>query len=113
MDADLSQRKRVEQALRETIANDDLKVLYQPIFNASGDKVVGVEALARWLHPTRGFIPPTEFIPIAEHSRLIIELGANVLRRACLDGLASPGITVSVNLSPLQFRRLDLVYNVE
>jgi diguanylate cyclase (GGDEF)-like protein len=113
MDADLSQRKLVEQDLRETIANDGLKVLYQPIFNASGDKVVGVEALARWLHPTRGYIPPTEFIPIAEHSGLIIELGANVLRRACLDGLAWPGITVSVNVSPLQFRRLDFVSMVE
>src|SRR5258708_25055065 len=66
MDADLSQRKLVEQELRETIENDGLKVLYQPTFNASGDKVAGVEALARWLHPPRGFIPPTEFIPIAE-----------------------------------------------
>jgi diguanylate cyclase (GGDEF)-like protein len=113
MDANLSQRKLVEQDLRETIANDDLRVLYQPIFNASGDKVVGVEALARWLHPTRGFIQPTEFIPIAEHSGLIIELGAKVLRRACLDGLAWPGITVSVNVSPLQFRRLDFVTMVE
>jgi len=113
MDADLSQRKLIEQNLRETIANDALGVLYQPIFNASGDKVVGVEALARWLHPTRGFIPPTEFIPIAEHSGLIIELGANVLRRACRDGLAWPGITVSVNVSPLQFRRLDFVNMVK
>ena len=109
MDADLSQRKLVEQDLRETIENDGLKVLYQPIFNASGDKVVGVEALARWPHPTRGVIPPAEFIPIAEHSGLIIELGAMVLRRACLDGMAWPGITVSVNVSPLQFRRLDFV----
>ena len=113
MDADLSQRKLVEQDLRETIENDGLKVLYQPIFNASGDKVVGVEALARWPHPTRGLISPAEFIPIAEHSGLIIELGAKVLRRACLDGMAWPGITVSVNVSPLQFRRLDFVSMVE
>jgi len=113
MDADLSQRKLVEQDLRETIANDGLKVLYQPIFNASGDKVIGVEALARWLHPTRGYIPPSEFIPIAEYSGLIIELGASVLRQACLDGLAWPGITLSVNVSPLQFRRLDFVSMVE
>ena len=113
MDADLSQRKLVEQDLRETIENDGLKVFYQPIFNASADKVVGVEALARWPHPTRGFISPGEFIPIAEHSGLIIELGASVLRRACLDGLAWPGITVSVNVSPLQFRRLDFVSMVE
>ncbi|MEY2457851.1 MAG: hypothetical protein QOK06_2994 [Acidimicrobiaceae bacterium] len=113
MDADLSQRKLVEQDLRETIENDGLKVFYQPIFNASGDKVVGVEALARWPHRTRGLIPPGEFIPIAEHSGLIIELGAQVLRRACLDGMAWPGITVSVNVSPLQFRRLDFVSMVE
>ena len=113
MDADLSQRKLVEQDLRETIGNDGLKVFYQLIFNASGDKVVGVEALARWPHPARGLIPPAEFIQIAEHSGLIIELGANVLRRACLDGMAWPGITVSVNVSPLQFRRLDFVSMVE
>ena len=113
MDADLSQRKLVEQDLRETIENDRLKVFYQPIFNASGEKVVGVEALARWPHPTRGFIPPDEFIPIAEHSGLIIELGAKVLRQACLDGMAWPEITVSVNVSPLQFRRLDFVSMVE
>src|SRR5207342_445755 len=96
-----------------TIENDGLKVFYQPIFNASGDKVVGVEALARWLHPARGLIPPAEFIPIAEHSGLIIELGAKVLRRAYLDGMALPGSTVSVNVSPLQFRRLDFVSMVE
>jgi diguanylate cyclase (GGDEF)-like protein len=113
MDADLSQRKLVEQELRETIENDGLKVLYQPIFNASGERVVGVEALARWPHPTRGMISPDEFIPIAEHSGLIVELGARVLRRACLDGLAWPGITVSVNVSPIQFRRLDFVGMVE
>jgi diguanylate cyclase (GGDEF)-like protein len=113
MDADLSQRKLVEQELREAIDNDRLKVLYQPIFNASGEKVVGVEALARWPHPTRGLVSPAEFIPIAEHSGLIIELGMRVLRRACLEGKAWPGITVSVNVSPLQFRRLDFVNMVE
>jgi diguanylate cyclase (GGDEF)-like protein len=113
MDADVSQRKLVEQELRETIESDNLKVFYQPIFNAGGDKVVGVEALARWLHPARGFISPTEFIPIAEHSGLIIELGEKVLRRACLDGLAWPGIAISVNVSPLQFRRLDFVNMVQ
>jgi EAL domain-containing protein (putative c-di-GMP-specific phosphodiesterase class I) len=113
MDADLSQRKLVEQDLREAIENDDLKVLYQPILNASGEKIVGVEALARWPHPTRGLISPTEFIPIAEHSGLIIELGARVLRRACLDGKSWPSVTVAVNVSPLQFRQIDFVEVVE
>jgi diguanylate cyclase (GGDEF)-like protein len=113
MDADLSQRKLVEQDLREAIENDHLQVLYQPIVNASGERVVAVEALARWPHPTRGLVSPADFIPIAEHSGLIIELGARVLRRACLDGKAWPGVDVAVNVSPLQFRQLDFVSVVE
>ena len=107
MDADLSNRKLLEGDLREAIENDRLRVLYQPIVNKSGEIVVGVEALCRWTHPTRGEIPPSEFIAAAEHSGLIIELGAWVLRRACLDGKAWPGLTVAVNVSPLQFRRTD------
>jgi diguanylate cyclase (GGDEF)-like protein len=113
MDADLSLRKAIEQELRETIESGSLKVAYQPVFNASGDKIVGVEALARWTHPVRGVMSPEEFIPIAEYSGLIISLGEFVLRQACTDGLAWPGISVSVNVSPLQFRRLDFVNMVE
>jgi EAL domain-containing protein (putative c-di-GMP-specific phosphodiesterase class I) len=75
--------------------------------------VVGVEALCRWRHPQRGEIPPTEFIPIAENSGLIIALGEKVLRRACLEAKAWPGISVAVNVSPLQFRRMDFVDEVE
>jgi diguanylate cyclase (GGDEF)-like protein len=113
MDADLSNRKLVEQELREAIENGSLDVLYQPIVNASGETVVGVEALARWPHPTRGVILPGEFIPVAEYSGLIIELGSYVLRRACLDGKAWPGLTVAVNVSPLQFRQIDFYSMVE
>jgi diguanylate cyclase (GGDEF)-like protein len=113
MDADMSQRKLVEQELREAIENDELKVLYQPIVNASGEKVLGVEALARWPHSVRGVVSPAEFILVAEHSGLIIELGARVLRRACEDAMAWPGIAVSVNVSPLQFRQIDFVTGVE
>jgi EAL domain-containing protein (putative c-di-GMP-specific phosphodiesterase class I) len=83
------------------------------VVNASGEKVIGVEALARWLHPEHGEVPPSEFIPIAEHSGLIIELGAWVLRRACIDGRAWPNLTVAVNVSPMQFRRADFVDGVE
>jgi diguanylate cyclase (GGDEF)-like protein len=113
MDADLVKRKLLENELRSAIENDGLHVAYQPIVNNSGENVVGVEALCRWTHPERGEISPAEFIPIAEHSGLIIELGEQVLRRACLDGKAWPGITVSVNVSPLQFRRSDFVDVVE
>jgi diguanylate cyclase (GGDEF)-like protein len=113
MDADLLNRKLMENDLRAAIAGEELWLAYQPIVNNSGETVVGVEALCRWTHPTRGEIPPSDFIPIAENSSLIIELGEWVLRRACLDAKAWPGISLAVNVSPLQFRRSDFVDMVE
>ena len=113
MDADLSNRKLLEGDLLYAIKNDGLGAAYQPIMNSSGETIVGVEALARWNHPTLGQIPPSQFIPIAEHSGLIIDLGEWMLRRGCLDGRAWPGLTVAVNVSPLQFRRSDFVEVVE
>ncbi len=113
MDAALSHRKLLEGDLLQAIRNEGLNAVYQPIVNASGDKMIGVEALARWIHPVAGDIPPADFIPIAEHSDLIVELGQWMLRRACLDGRAWPGLTVAVNVSPLQFRRSDFVDVVE
>jgi diguanylate cyclase (GGDEF)-like protein len=113
MDADLSQRKLLEGDLLHAIRNDGLSAAYQPIVNASGAVTVGVEALARWQHPTAGEISPTEFIPIAEHAGLIVELGEWMLRRACLDGKGWPDLTIAVNVSPLQFRRSDFVDTVE
>jgi diguanylate cyclase len=113
MDADLSQRKLLEGDLLHAIRNDGLGAAYQPIVNASGDTMVGVEALARWTHPSAGVISPAVFIPIAEHSGLIVELGEWMLRRACVDGRDWPGLTVAVNVSPLQFRRSDFVDIVE
>jgi diguanylate cyclase (GGDEF)-like protein len=113
MDQDLSNRKLLEADLREAIERGHLQLLYQPIVNKSGEHLVGVEALCRWTHPVRGEIPPTEFIAIAEHSGLIIDLGAWVLRKACIDGKAWPELTVAVNVSPLQFRRTDFCKSVE
>jgi len=113
MDADLSHRKLLEGDLQHAIRNDDLFAAYQPIVNASGDTMVAVEALARWTHPTAGVISPAVFIPIAEHSGLIVELGEWMLRRACLEGRNWPDLTVAVNVSPLQFRRSDFVDLVE
>jgi EAL domain-containing protein (putative c-di-GMP-specific phosphodiesterase class I) len=113
MDADLSHRKRLENDLRRAIEGENLRLAYQPIVNNSGETLVGVEALARWNHPKWGEITPAEFIPIAEHSGLIIELGEWVLRRACLDAKAWPGLAIAVNVSPLQFRRTDFVDVVE
>jgi len=113
MDADLSCRKLLEADLRTAIQNDGLRVCYQPIVNKSGEAVLGVEALCRWMHPTRGEISPAEFIAAAEHSGLIVELGAWVLRRALIDGMDWPQLTVAVNVSPLQFRRADFADMVE
>lgn len=113
MDTDLLQRKLVENDLRLAIERNELRVAYQPIVNNSGETMVGVEALCRWTHPVRGEISPAEFIPIAENSGLIIDLGEWMLRRACIDGNAWPSVTVAVNVSPLQFRRSDFVDVVE
>jgi diguanylate cyclase len=113
MDADLSQRKLLEGDLRNAIRENAIGAAYQPIVNASGAAMVGVEALARWTHPTAGVIPPADFIPVAENSGLIVELGEYMLRRACLDGRNWPDLTVAVNVSPLQFRRSDFVDMVE
>jgi predicted signal transduction protein with EAL and GGDEF domain len=113
MDADVANRKLMEIDLRRAIETDKIRLVYQPLVNASGEKLIGVEALCRWSDASRGEVPPSEFIPIAEHSGLIIELGEWVLRRACLDGKAWPSLSVAVNVSPLQFRRPDFVSVVE
>ncbi len=113
MDADLSSRKLLEGDLLKAIQNAELRAVYQPIVNSSGDTIVGVEALARWTHPVQGEIPPSRFIPIAEHSGLIVELGEYMLRRACFEARDWPKLTIAVNVSPLQFRRSDFVDVVE
>src|SRR5947208_11584783 len=113
MDADLRERKQLENDLRAAIAEDGLSVAYQPIMNASGERMAGVEALCRWKHPTRGDVPPVDFIPIAERSELIIPLGEWVLRKACIEARPWDNLTVAVNVSPLQFRRQDFVEMVE
>ncbi len=113
MDADLRERKQLENDLRDAIASGGLSIAYQPIMNASGEKMAGVEALCRWHHRERGDVTPAQFIPIAERSELIIPLGEWVLRRACLEAKAWPGLTLAVNVSPLQFRRPDFAEMIE
>ena len=109
MESDLSQRKQLERELREAIDHGGLSIAYQPLVSPDGERVVGVEALCRWNHPTRGAVPPAEFIPVAEQSGLIIPLGDWVLRRACLDARDWTGVILAVNVSALQFRRPDFV----
>jgi EAL domain-containing protein (putative c-di-GMP-specific phosphodiesterase class I) len=86
---------------------------YQPLYAADGATLVGYEALARWTHPTRGNVPPNEFIPVAEETGLIESLGRWVLRNACAEAATWPApLAVAVNLSAAQFRNDALVRTV-
>jgi diguanylate cyclase (GGDEF)-like protein/PAS domain S-box-containing protein len=98
-------RRTLEADLRAAIANETIDVYYQPINGAASRALVGCEALARWRHPSRGWISPAEFIPIAEELGLMEELGRMILRRACSACVKWPEHNfVAVNLSPLQVR---------
>lgn len=105
MDAKIQIRRLIELDLRAAVANDAIEVYYQPIVRVATGKISGFEALARWNHPVRGRVSPGEFIPIVEELGLMEEFGASVLRRACLACASWPNnVSVSVNLSPIQFR---------
>jgi EAL domain-containing protein (putative c-di-GMP-specific phosphodiesterase class I) len=98
----------IERSLPLALERDELVVLYQPIVERNATRTACVEALVRWKPPGRDMVPPSVFIPIAEKSGLIHEIGDWVLRRACLDVAEWPSLTLAVNVSPVQFRRLDL-----
>ncbi len=103
MQVEAEERVRLEHDMRQAIGTEQFHLLYQPLVSASSQRVTGFEALLRWNHPTRGTISPAVFIPIAEESGLIEELGAWVLRNACMDAATWPDdITVAVNVSPVQ-----------
>jgi predicted signal transduction protein with EAL and GGDEF domain len=109
MDQQLRDRNALERDLKSAVANGELFLEYQPQRLSTGD-VIGFEALVRWQHPQRGVVPPAEFIPIAEESDLIVEIGAWVLREACREAVSweNDSLQVAVNVSAIQFRRGDL-----
>jgi diguanylate cyclase (GGDEF)-like protein len=104
-----AERRFFLRELETAIDDKAFDVHYQPVVAAEGGAMVGVEALARWTHPTRGAIAPSMFIPLAEESGLMNKLGELVLRRALADGARWPSLFVSVNLSPVQMRNRSLV----
>ncbi|MBB3020340.1 diguanylate cyclase (GGDEF)-like protein [Microvirga lupini] len=107
MDETINVSRIIEEDLRTALATGEgLEVAYQPQMSQTGS-VVGVEALARWHHPTRGCIQPSQFIPVAEQTGLIVPLGEWILRQACRASRRWPDLFVSVNLSPVQFRSRD------
>ncbi len=114
MDQQIRDRRVLHQDLSLAIKNGELSLYYQPQamsrHTVASSEVIGFEALARWLHPVRGFVPPGDFIPLAEESGLIVEMGEWILREACREAASWPmPLQIAVNLSPAQFMRGDLV----
>ncbi|TPG59676.1 EAL domain-containing protein [Roseomonas nepalensis] len=112
MDQQAQERRQLELELRRALhaTPEVFEVHYQPVIAVETRAPTGLEALLRWRHPERGFIPPAQFIPLAEEIGLIVALGELALRRACADAAGwAPGLRVAVNLSPIQFRDPRLV----
>jgi diguanylate cyclase (GGDEF)-like protein len=110
MTADADARRQLEADLRDAIAGGKIEIHYQPILHVKTRKLFGLEALARWRHPVKGFVPPSEFIPLAEETGLIVPLGEWVLRKSCETAKGWPfGVKVAVNISAVQFAKSDLL----
>jgi diguanylate cyclase (GGDEF)-like protein len=113
MDAKIHERRQLEIDLRHAIAHGDLEVYYQPCLGLKDDRITGCEALVRWRHPERGMVSPAEFIPIAEDTGLINEIGEWVLATACRDAANWPDdIRLAVNVSPVQFKSGTLALKI-
>ncbi|MEN4831439.1 putative bifunctional diguanylate cyclase/phosphodiesterase [Pantoea vagans] len=113
MDESVQTRQTIAADLRTALqTRQGLEVWYQPLMDVGGQQMVGIEALLRWHHPTRGLIAPGEFIAIAEETGLIIPLGEWVLAEACATQQRFPDLLVAVNVSPVQFRSTGFVDHV-
>ena len=103
MVVDTAERFSLDTEMRQALAGNDFKVYYQPIVDSRSHEMVSLEALVRWEHPVRGVLPPSEFLPVAYRTGLIVELGQFVLRTACEQTAAwqrkRPGLSVAVNVS--------------
>lgn len=108
MDRRLRERYELQRDMRSAIAHGEFALHYQPQAKIDGE-VFGFEALLRWFHPTRGLVPPSLFVPLAEQSGMIAEIGEWTLRQACTEAASWPRpLQIGVNLSPVQFRNVDL-----
>ena len=113
MNAALVARRKLEQGLRRAVVDDRLSVVYQPIVDSTCRTPLAFEALVRWHDEELGLVMPSDFIPVAEETGLIISIGEFVLRRACFDAMKWPTpLRVAVNLSAVQFRRKGLIDTV-
>jgi diguanylate cyclase (GGDEF)-like protein/PAS domain S-box-containing protein len=117
MNARAVKRQSIEEGLRRALERRELALHYQPKVNLVTGGITGAEALLRWMHPTRGMIPPAEFIPVAEDCGLILPIGAWVLREACTQArgwldAGLPVTSVAVNVSAIQFRSESFLENL-
>jgi len=113
MGEEVRDRRLLEHDLRQAVARGELRLVYQPQKNIQTDEVIGLEALLRWRHPDRGDVPPSVFIPIAEESGSILQIGEWVLRTACTEaaGWTCP-LTVAVNVSTVQLHNANFAHLV-
>jgi diguanylate cyclase (GGDEF)-like protein/PAS domain S-box-containing protein len=110
MGAEVRERRMLEHDLRHAIARDELRLVYQPQQEIQSGKVIGFEALLRWKHPTRGEVSPAVFIPIAEETGTILQIGDWVLRAACREAAAwTQSLKIAVNVSALQLHNAKFV----
>jgi diguanylate cyclase (GGDEF)-like protein/PAS domain S-box-containing protein len=113
MDVRMQARRALELDLRRAVVNGEFELYYQPIIDVKTGQVTCCEALIRWHHPERGMIAPLEFIPVAEETGLIVQIGEWVLRQACAEATRWPKhVTIAVNLSPAQFKSRNLLPTV-
>ncbi|AVF04690.1 MULTISPECIES: putative bifunctional diguanylate cyclase/phosphodiesterase [Devosia] len=109
----LDRHRRLDRDLRRALGRNQLRLNFQPQVDLKSRNIIGAEALMRWDHPELGPVSPAEFIPLAEETGLIVELGRWILFEACQQAAAWPSpITVAVNVSPIQFQHVDLAATV-
>ncbi|MDB5537259.1 MAG: hypothetical protein JWQ65_2134 [Devosia sp.] len=114
MDSEARERRLLEVELRDAVKNDELVLHYQPLVSAVDAQPTGFEALVRWNHPIRGLVQPAEFIPIAEQTNLIVDIGDWTILQACMAAATWPDhLTVAVNLSAKHFRQSDIALVVK
>jgi predicted signal transduction protein with EAL and GGDEF domain len=107
-------RHALEAELRLALHSDEFELHYQPLYDLRQQRICGFEALVRWNHPTRGRVPPMEFIPLAEEVGLVVDIGRWVLRKACSEAACWPeDIKIAVNVSAIQFTSSDLLADVD
>jgi diguanylate cyclase (GGDEF)-like protein len=113
MDARVKARRMLEMDMRQALLDGAFEVYYQPCVSLEDNEITGCEALLRWRHPERGMISPADFIPVAEETGLINELGEWVLNTACKDAMSWPGeFKLAVNVSPVQFKSGSLALKI-